>query len=140
VFTPSKPQQQWSKLGLNALVISIIMMAALSIVDGIVKGPLRAANGADPTLIIMFSTWVTDFRYFFEQGIYAATVLFVGAKFFETRTIFTIGFDKVDAEKMSIKGPDENNVVWVGHRYGSPLEAESIANALAERLKESAAA
>ncbi len=139
MFTPSKPQYQWSKLGRNALVVSIILASALSIVDGILKGPVQhAGTGVDPTYIMM-ATWTVDFRYLFEQGILAAAVFFIGAMFLETRTTFTIGFDKLDAEKMSIKGPDENNVVWIGHRYGTPLEAESIANALSERLKESAA-
>ena len=139
MFTPTKPLRPWSQIGLNALIVSIIMLVALSIADGILKGPVHGALGPDATLI-MISTWVTDFRYCFEQGLYASTVFFVGAKFFETRTIFTIGFDRLDAEKMSVKGPDENNVVWVGHRYSTPLEAESIAGALTERLKESIAA
>jgi len=54
--------------------------------------------------------------------------------------MFTIGFDKLDAAKIAIKGPDDDNVVWIGHRYGTRLEAEVVANAFAERLKESAAA
>ena len=80
-----------------------------------------------------------DFRYFFEQAVYAATIFFVGAKFLETRTIMTIGFDKLDASRMTLKGPDEDNVVWIGHRYGTKLEAEVIASAFAGRLREDAA-
>ena len=57
---------------------------------------------------------------------------------FETRTVFSIGFDRVDAAKMTVKGPDEDNIVWVGHRYNSSLEAEAIAAALNERISASA--
>jgi hypothetical protein len=72
----------------------------------------------------------------FEQGIYAAVILFVGAKFVETRTILTIGFDKLDASKMLVKGPDEDRV-WIGRRYGTKIEAQVVAEALAGRLKAS---
>ena len=86
------------------------------------------------------ATIVIDFRYVFEQVIYAATIFFVGAKFLETRTILTIGFDKADAKKMSVRGPDENNIVWIGHRYASKLEAEAISATIAERLRQGAGA
>jgi hypothetical protein len=80
-----------------------------------------------------------DFRYLAEQAIYAATIFFVGAKFFEMRTLFTVGFDKMDASKVKLKGPDDDNVVWVGYRYGNRMEADAIAAAFEERLKQSAA-
>jgi CO dehydrogenase/acetyl-CoA synthase beta subunit len=84
----------------------------------------------------MVETWVYDLHYVFEQTMLVAAVLLVGAKFFETRTVFSIGFDRVDAQKMTVKGPDENNV-WVGHRYNSAIEAEAIAAALNERINAS---
>jgi hypothetical protein len=86
---------------------------------------------------IMVGVWCVDVRYIFEQLIYLAAILFVGAKFFEGRTILTVGFDKLDKDKMIVKGPDDENVVWVGHRYGSKLEAQAIAEALDSRLEES---
>jgi len=85
----------------------------------------------------MLYTWVTDFRYLADQAIYAATIFIVGAKFIETRTILTIGFDKLDASKIKLNGPDEDNVVWIGHCYSTPLEAQAIADTFAERLKAS---
>ena len=85
----------------------------------------------------MWMTWFTDFRYMFEQLIYVGAIVFVGGKFIETRSIFTIGFDKLDAEKVRMKGPDDDNIVWIGHRYSSRLEAESVASAIESRLKES---
>ena len=131
-----KQSRRWSEIGLRGLVISVVMAIALAFVHGILRGPL-AANGAGYDYV-MVDTWVYDLRFFFDQGMLVAAVLFVGAKFFETRTVFTIGFDAVDAQKMTVKGPDGDNVVWVGHRYNSPLEAEAIAGALQERLKASA--
>jgi hypothetical protein len=83
--------------------------------------------------------WCTDFRYLCDQLVYSAVIFFVGAKFVETRTIFTVGFDKLDATKVSFKGPDDDNIVWIGHRYGSRLEAETVAAAIENRMKESAA-
>jgi len=80
-----------------------------------------------------------DIRYLADQAVYASTIFFVGAKFFETRSIFTIGFDKQDVAKISLKGPDADNIVWIGHRYATAMEAETVAEAFAERLKESAA-
>ncbi len=135
MFIAAKPNVAWSSVGLQVLTLSIVMVIALSVADGIVKA--TAVDNRNAT-IVLFATWVSDFRYLFEQGIYAATVFFVGAKFFETRTILTVGFDKIDAAYISLKGPDDDNVVWIGRRYRSRLEAETIAAALGERLKESA--
>jgi hypothetical protein len=145
MFSLVKPNEPWSTIGIRVLVFSIIAAIALALADGIMKGPventlvLEGRNPRDVPVFTMFSTWVVDFRYLAEQAVYAATMFFVGAKFIETRTIFTIGFDKVDAANVSFKGPDENNIVWVGHRYANALEAEAVAEAFAERLKKSAA-
>ena len=141
MFTTISPHSRWSEIGLRFLVGSIVACVVLSLLDGYMKGPVYGAHiaGGDRDLVVMVSTWVLDFRYLAEQAVYAATIFFVGAKFFETRTVFTIGFDTLDAKKIKLKGPDQENIVWVGHRYGSRMEAETIAAAFAERLKESAA-
>ncbi len=135
MFNVVKPDARWSDIGLWFLVGSIIGSITLSLLDGI----LRPGNSSNHFNYLMVMAWVTDFRYLAEQGIYAATIFFVGAKFFETRTILTIGFDKLDAGKIQVKGPDEDNVVWIGHRYATKLEAQAIAETMTERLKQSAA-
>jgi hypothetical protein len=143
MFTSVEPNRHWSQLGLKGLIWSIIGFVILAILDGILKGPLAASDWAltnsGRISFVMIGTWVVDFRYLTEQTIYAATIFFIGAKFIETRSTFTIGFDKQDVARISLKGPDENNIVWIGHRYGTQMEAETVAEAFAERLKESAA-
>jgi hypothetical protein len=136
MLTP-KIERKWSNIGLRALIGSTLIALILALADGIARGYVVAhmATGSVPT---MFTTWILDFRYVAENAMTAAAILFVGAKFIETRTIITVGFDTLDSAKVSLKGPDENNVVWVGHRYGTKLEAEAISAALSERLKESA--
>jgi hypothetical protein len=139
MFTTVEPKRPWSKIGLTALIWAVVASVALAILDGILRGPLELAGFASARgTLLMLVTWVVDFRYLADQAIYASTIFFVGAKFFETRSIFAIGFDKLDTAKISLEGPDENNIVWIGHRYGTRLEAETVANAFAERLKESA--
>jgi hypothetical protein len=139
MLKPSDFHKSWSELGLRVLIVSVFVTAILSVLDGLIRGPYAAVRtSADPAMVTMFSVWISDFRYLFEQGVYAATVFFVGAKFFETRTIVTVGFDKIDATKMVFRGVDEENVVWIGRRYGTRLEAEAVAQAIAERMKESA--
>ena len=123
----------WSMLALRFLILSIVMCVLLSILDGVLHGPLRVDAGTN-TFLRMFTYWTSDFRYVFEQGMLAAVVLFVGAKFFETRTIMTVGFDQVDGSKIAVKGPDDDNVVWIGRRYGSPHEAQTVATTLAEQI------
>jgi hypothetical protein len=137
MFTLSKPNTPWSTIGLRFLIGSIVAAIALSIFDGFMKGIISADRLPQSMFLTMLAAWTVDFRYLAEQSVYAATIFFVGAKFFETRTVFTIGFDKADAAKIAIKGPDDNNVVWIGHRYGTRLEAEAVSEAFAERLKES---
>ncbi len=129
-------QRKWSDLGRLALIWSIIMTFALSIVDAIIHAPAIVGPLTESTLGWRILT--TDLRYTFEQGIYASIILLVGAKFFETRTVITIAFDKLDAKRMRLKAPDEQNIVWIGRQYGSTIEAEAVHAALEARLRESA--
>ncbi len=135
MFNIVKPDARWSDIGLRFLIGSIIASIFLALADGV----LRSGNASNHFNYLMVATWVVDFRYLADQGVYAATIFFVGAKFFETRTIFSVGFDKLEAGKIQVKGPDEDNVVWIGHRYATKLEAQAIADAMGERLKQSAA-
>ncbi len=134
----AKTERKWSDVGLGALAFSVVAVIFLAIVDGLIKRfTMNHAGGMTPDFV-MFATWVLDFRYIFEQGVYAATVFFIGAKFLETRTLLTIGFDKLDGSRVVLKAPGDDNVVWIGHRYGTKLEADAVSATLAERLKESA--
>src|SRR5579859_5037903 len=126
-------QGPWASRGLRYLQLSVVMCVLLSVLDGVLRGPLKTEALAGP-LWIMVSYWVVDFRYVFEQGILASVVLFVGARFFESRSMISIGYDAADASKIAVKGPDGDNVVWIGRRYGSAYEAEVVAAAFAERL------
>jgi len=130
---------QWSRTGLRFLKLSIVMSVLLSVLDGVLHGPAQYDLQTNP-LLRMGVYWVTDFRYVFESGILASVVLFVGAKIFETRTLMSIGYDAIDAGKIAVKGPDDDNVVWIGRRYASPHEAQVVAAAFAERLGEPAPA
>jgi hypothetical protein len=139
MFEIAKPQRPWSELGVRVLIGAVVASVVLAILDGILRGKLYGA-GENRAALEMMATWALDFRYLADQAIYAATIFIVGAKFIEMRTVITIGFDKLDAGKVIVKGPDESNIVWLGHRYGTRFEAEAVASAIGERLKESAAA
>jgi hypothetical protein len=136
MFQEIKPRTPYSQFGLYALIASIIATMALALADGLLRGyAIRHMTQSDGLTMLM--TWVVDFRYVFEQFIYAAAIFFIGAKFFETRTVLSVSFDRLDAARMSVTGPDENNVVWIGRRFATPLEAQAVAETLAERLKQS---
>jgi hypothetical protein len=140
MFTIAKPHGRWSEIGIRVLIGSVIASVVLALLDGYLRGPFLSGHLEQHDGAIMLYTWAYDFRYLADQAIYASTIFIVGAKFIETRSILTIGFDRLDASKIKLNGPDENNVVWIGHRYGTALEAQAIANTFAERLKESSAA
>jgi hypothetical protein len=139
MFTTVPANRQWSDVGLRTLIGAIIASVLLALADGVMRGPIAIGTAMDQRLVLMLTTWIVDFRYLADQAVYAATIFFVGAKFFETRTMLTVGFDKLDADKLVLKGPDGDNVVWIGRRYGTAMEAESVAAVFAERLKQSAA-
>jgi hypothetical protein len=126
-----------SRLALRTAAISVAATIVLSLVHGLLEGNMRTASYGSPWYA-MAVTWCVDFRILFEQLIYAGAIVFIGAKFIETRSIFTVGFDKLDAAKVSMKGPDDDNIVWIGHRYGTRMEAEIVATTIESRLKESA--
>jgi len=136
MLAPLKTDARWTTFGLRALIVSTVATALFSVADAVVRG---AEIGAGTGKYYFLTAITYDFRYFFEQAMFVAALIFVGGKFFETRTMVTIGFDKLDASNIALKGPDENNVVWVGHKYANALEAQAVSDATAERLKQSAA-
>jgi hypothetical protein len=141
MFSVTKPYRQWSDIGLQILIGSVAAAIALAIADGVMKGPVAMADySARPGMLTMFSVWIVDLRFIAEQTIIAAALFFVGAKFFETRTIFAVGFDRADTSRVTVKGPDDDNTVWIGYRYGNHVEAASVAAAFQERLAQSAVA
>ncbi len=131
-FVVEKPEQ-WSKIGLRVGLGSVAAVVLLSLVDGFLRGAL-AISLRDTSSAAMWGVWVYDFRYMFEQLMYVGAIVFVGAKFIETRTIFTVGFSKLDAGRVQLSGPDEDNIVWIGQRYDTALEAETVAAAIRARL------
>ena len=137
-------QKRWSERGLSLAIWSTVAAVLLALADGVFKGPLSFRYGMgdmhNAAILSMLATWCYDLRQTFDGLMYIGALLFIGAKFFETRTIFTVGFDNMDSAKISMKGPDDDNIVWIGHRYGTRLEAETIAATIESRLRESSAA
>lgn len=137
MLTTLSDRRNWSRSGLSLLIGATVAAVALTLLDGILRGPVALYTSSHGS-VEMFATWAYGLRPIAEELMFAGTLIFVGGRFFETRTIFTVGFDKSDPAKISMKGPDENNVVWIGHKYGSRLEAQTIAETIESRLKESA--
>jgi hypothetical protein len=136
-------KEKWSERGLSLAIWSTVVAVVLALADGVFKGPLAIKYGMGDmhyaAVLSMLATWTYDLRQTVDGLIYIGALVFIGAKFFETRTIFTVGFDNLDGAKISMKGPDDDNIVWIGHRYGTRMEAETIAATIESRLKESAA-
>ena len=135
--------RSWSTVGLSLAIWSTIVAIALALADGVFHGPLSFRYGVgdmhNAALLSMLSTWTYDLRQTVDGLIDIGALLFIGAKFFETRTTFAVTFDRIDSKNMSMKGPDEDNVVWIGQRYGTRQEAEVVAATIENRLKENAA-
>ena len=131
-------QEQWSKIGLRTCLGSVAAVVLLSLLDGILRGAL-AISMRDYTSAAMWATWVYDFRMMFENLMYVGAIVFVGAKFIETRTIFTVGFAKLDSGRVQLKGPDDDHTVWIGQRYDGAIEAAAVAEAIQARLENSKA-
>jgi hypothetical protein len=129
----AEKQEQWSKIGLRIGMGSVVAVFVLSILDGILRGPFLITMNQF-TLASMWLTWLVDLRYMCEQLMYVGAIVFIGAKFIETRTIFTVGFAKLDSGRVQLKGPDGDNIVWIGQRYDSAVEAATVAEAIKSRL------
>jgi hypothetical protein len=128
-------ERKWSDVGLKAAIYSFVLAAFLSFAHGLLY--ILSEQRPDTHGVYMLLVyWCSDFRYLSEQLILAGILLFVGAKFVETRKLFTVGFDSVDAQHVRVKGPDDDNTVWVGHRYGSRTDAEAVAVAFENRLRD----
>jgi hypothetical protein len=127
-----------SQRALNVAIFSLGLAIILGLLDGYLRGYLKysAADQHAISIQLMLGEWCYDLRNVAENVIWAAAVVFIGAKLLEGRTILSVGFDKLDAAKVSVKGPDEDNIVWIGHRYGTRFEAETVAATLESRLRE----
>jgi hypothetical protein len=128
--------ERWGRFGLKLAIGATIANVLLSLMHAAFE--LASYRTVSHEAMVVLITLCNDLRYLTEQLLYVGALVFVGGKFFETRTIFTVGFDKLDAAKVAMKGPDDDNVVWIGHRYATPLEAQTVAAAIEERLKASA--
>jgi hypothetical protein len=128
-------RRSWSRLALTGMIASFAICVALSLADGVVYD--AAAQGKPNHWLIMSRIWIVDLRFVFEQVIYAATILFIGARFFEQRTLISVGIDRQDVGKMAVMGPDDNNTLWIGRKYASRVEADTAAAALRSRLMQS---
>jgi len=123
-----------SRFGRDLAIWSAILTVVFSAADSVMRGMVHTYEH-DPISVAIWGTLAYDLKYFSQQLIYVGALLFIGAKFFETRTILTVGFANLDKDKMRLRGPDDENVVWVGQRYGTRLEAEAMASALQSRLE-----
>ena len=136
-------ERSWSSVGLSLAIWSTVIAVGLALADGVFHGPLSFRYGMgdahNAALLSMLATWTYDLRQTVDGLIYIGALLFIGAKFFETRTTFAVTFDRIDARRISVKGPDGDNVVWICQRYGTELEAQTVAATLENRLKENAA-
>jgi hypothetical protein len=128
-----------SDIALRWLIGAVIVAGVLALPHGFFEGWHYATRDGDRDLSVMIATTVGDTRFLAEQLMYVSALIFVGAKFFETRTTFAVTFDRVDVDKVRLRGPDDENIVWIGHRYGTRMEAETVAASLENRLKENAA-
>jgi hypothetical protein len=137
MLTVARPSRRWSEVGIRVLICAVIAAVVFALLDGLFRGELLFSDHR--VLWQVLSTSAFDLRALADTAVLASTIFIVGAKFIETRSILTVGFDKLDAAKIVVKGPDDENIVWIGHRYGTSYEAEVVANVFAERLKESAA-
>jgi len=117
MFTIPKPSRPWSEIGIYVLIGSIVASVTFAILDGVLHG-LSLDYGANHPKWVMFWTWAMDFRYLADQAIYASTIFIVGAKFIETRTIFSVGFDKLDANQVAFRGPTKTTQFGSGGATG----------------------
>ena len=48
--------------------------------------------------------------------------------------VVIVGFENTPSAELTVDGPDEDKVVWVGKRYANALEADLAVHALSKRL------
>jgi hypothetical protein len=69
-----------------------------------------------------------------------STMVWVGAilygigRIFESGFVTLVGFERTPPSKLIVRGPDENNVVWIGNPYHNIVDAEAAARAFSDRL------
>jgi hypothetical protein len=128
-------RRSWSQRAMITMIVSVILSVLLSVGEGLVYE--LSLQSPKNTVLPAIHLMVNDFRFLFEQVMYASAILFVGSRFFEQRTLITIAFDRPDSEKMTVSGPDENGFIWIGRKYASRIEGETAVAALKSRIMQS---
>jgi len=118
--------------------MSFIASVGLGVGDGFASDAWL--NAPHNHMLTMIKTWIADFRFLSDQVLYGSIILFVGARFFEARAVLSIGFDRVDATRMAVHGPDKEGFIWVGRKYDSHAEGAAVVAALRGRIDEVAIA
>lgn len=134
-------------LGKRWLVWTSAASIGLALLHGVVHGPLESAevfqhkmNGTTNFDVAqMISDWAYDLRQVAEEGMFVSVIVMLYGKFAQTKTVFSVGFDMSERDRLMCSGPDENNVVWVGRKYDSIVEAELVAKTISDRLAKSPA-
>lgn len=116
-------------VGLLFLVLGVV-----GLLGDVVSGPIMSVTNTTgfATRLLFAAT-----RMDFSLGLLLAPVgaaLYCLGRFLEVAFVTIVGFERTPPSELLVKGPDQNNVVWIGKPYPNLVEAELAQHAFAQRL------
>jgi hypothetical protein len=139
------PNKHWmernlARLGfvMFAVGMVILLVGLVGVVLEELTGGTAYASGSEGQLFLRYVFSIA--RTLYSVG---STFSWIGALFFclgrflEVGLVTIVGFERTPPSELIVKGPDENNVVWIGKPYSNSFDAELAAKAFGERLGKS---
>ena len=128
--------RQVTNVGLLLMIVGGVLFI-VSLLGVIVVGIASKGNLFDPEVPKIFVFLNGYSSVAFNSG---STALWVGAilyaigRFLAGGLITIVGFEHTPPSKLLVKGPDEQNYVWIGKPYANAIDAELAAKAFSQRL------
>ncbi len=116
-------------LGFILLLIDFVVLPTFSGVTGSPRPELLPII-LRSTASLVFSAGTSLF--------WAGVVLYALGRLLDRSSITILGFERTEPSECTVRGPDENNTVWIGRSYKHPMDAEHAVLALKERLGDDA--
>jgi hypothetical protein len=132
--------RRWLESNLVRLGVSLVVIGFVLTVLGILS-ELHSFNALarEPTgrwgqlIIYLYSLGKISWS-FGQTLIWAGVLLYCFGRFTASSFVTIVGFEQTRPSELIVRGPDADNIVWLGRHYATTTEAEAVANTFRQRF------
>jgi hypothetical protein len=113
----------------------LLILGTIGVFVELVTGSPQWQFGAGPWGFLKEVLYVARFEY--GLGALLAPIgaaFYCLGRFLEVGLVTIVGFEKTPPSELIVKGPDDQNIVWIGKPYKNAVDAELAARAFSQRI------